>query len=315
MLPGLMINTMNPATDYRHGTEFHLDFMVNQFVAKDIAIGIQGSWYKQIDGDSGAGATFGPFMGESFGLGPARAVGARAAQGPLCLHAEVAARLLQHQPPERRLGPGRRCRGGSEGGVQPARRLRLDRPAHPRGERRRRVLSLGSLPGHIAQSRHHPQEQAVRIGGLDHPVPRPSAVAGRADLGLCRRAGAARGRPRDDRRDLQRLSGDPVRAGEAPHRAVQHVLEDLAGDRAAAAAVRPVHPDGLGRAAGTGARDPQLGRDRARRGGRGARGAGRGEHAAQGRRRAVPDRSGAVPGAGRCARPRSSSSRRRASPR
>ena len=53
VLPGLMINTMNPATNYRSGTEFHLDFMVNQFVAKDIAIGIQGSWYKQIDGDSG----------------------------------------------------------------------------------------------------------------------------------------------------------------------------------------------------------------------------------------------------------------------
>ena len=71
VLPGLMINTMNPATDYRSGTEFHLDFMVNQFVADDIAVGIQGYWYKQIDGDSGAGATFGPFMGESFGMGPA----------------------------------------------------------------------------------------------------------------------------------------------------------------------------------------------------------------------------------------------------
>ncbi|HTE38771.1 MAG TPA: transporter [Reyranella sp.] len=71
VLPGLMINTMNPATNYRSGTEFHLDFMVNQFVAKDIAIGIQGYWYKQLDGDSGAGATFGPFMGESFGMGPA----------------------------------------------------------------------------------------------------------------------------------------------------------------------------------------------------------------------------------------------------
>jgi hypothetical protein len=66
-----MINTMNPTTAYRTGTEFHLDFMANQFVAKDIAVGIQGSWYKQLEGDSGAGATFGPFMGESFGMGPA----------------------------------------------------------------------------------------------------------------------------------------------------------------------------------------------------------------------------------------------------
>jgi len=42
VLPGLMVNTANPATDYRTGTEFHLDFMLNQFVTKDIAIGAQG---------------------------------------------------------------------------------------------------------------------------------------------------------------------------------------------------------------------------------------------------------------------------------
>lgn len=71
VLPGIMVNTLNPATDYRTGTEFHLDFMVNQFVAKDIAIGVHGYWYKQIDGDSGSGAALGPFMGESVGIGPA----------------------------------------------------------------------------------------------------------------------------------------------------------------------------------------------------------------------------------------------------
>jgi hypothetical protein len=71
VLPGILINTMNPATAYRTGTEFHLDFMANQFVTTDIAIGLHGYWYRQIDGDSGQGATFGPFMGESFGMGPA----------------------------------------------------------------------------------------------------------------------------------------------------------------------------------------------------------------------------------------------------
>lgn len=71
VLPGLMINTMNPSTAYRTGTEFHLDFMLNQFVAPTVAIGFQGYWYKQIEGDSGAGAKLGPFMGESVGIGPA----------------------------------------------------------------------------------------------------------------------------------------------------------------------------------------------------------------------------------------------------
>lgn len=71
VLPGIMINTTNPATDYKSGNEFHLDFMVNQFLSPTFAIGVQGYWYKQIDADSGSGAVLGAFMGESFGLGPA----------------------------------------------------------------------------------------------------------------------------------------------------------------------------------------------------------------------------------------------------
>lgn len=71
LLPGIMVNTTNPATDYKTGTEFHLDFMANQFVMPTLALGVQGYWYKQIEGDSGRGAILGPFMGESFGLGPA----------------------------------------------------------------------------------------------------------------------------------------------------------------------------------------------------------------------------------------------------
>ena len=71
VLPGIMFNTTNAATDYRTGTEFHLDFMLNQFVMPSLALGVQGYWYKQIAGDSGSGATLGAFMGESFGLGPA----------------------------------------------------------------------------------------------------------------------------------------------------------------------------------------------------------------------------------------------------
>lgn len=71
VLPGIMLNTINPATDYKSGNEFHLDFMANQFLSTTFAIGLQGYWYKQIDADTGSGAVLGPFMGESFGLGPA----------------------------------------------------------------------------------------------------------------------------------------------------------------------------------------------------------------------------------------------------
>jgi hypothetical protein len=71
VLTGLMLNTVNPATDYKSGTEFHLDVMANQFLAPSFAVGIQGYWYNQVEGDSGSGAVLGPFMGESVGIGPA----------------------------------------------------------------------------------------------------------------------------------------------------------------------------------------------------------------------------------------------------
>ncbi|MFC3614772.1 transporter [Lutimaribacter marinistellae] len=67
---GLMINTENPATNYKTGNEFHLDATFNQFVAPDLAIGLRGYYYKQLTADSGAGATLGAFKSSSYGIGP-----------------------------------------------------------------------------------------------------------------------------------------------------------------------------------------------------------------------------------------------------
>ena len=71
LVPGIMFNTKNADTDYQSGNEFHLDFMVNQFFAKNFALGVQGYYYKQVSGDSGSGAQLGGFEGEALGLGPA----------------------------------------------------------------------------------------------------------------------------------------------------------------------------------------------------------------------------------------------------
>ncbi len=71
VMPGIMLNTENPDTDYRTGNEFHVDFMVNQFLSKSFALGAQGYYYKQLTGDSGDGALLGDFKGESYGFGPA----------------------------------------------------------------------------------------------------------------------------------------------------------------------------------------------------------------------------------------------------
>jgi hypothetical protein len=71
VLPGIMFNTENNATDYKTGNEFHVDFMLNQFLAKNFALGAQGYYYDQLTGDSGGGAKLGDFKGESYGFGPA----------------------------------------------------------------------------------------------------------------------------------------------------------------------------------------------------------------------------------------------------
>jgi len=71
VVPGIMFNTKNTATDYKSGNEFHVDFALNQFLAQDFAVGLQGYYYRQVSGDSGSGASFGSFEGKAFGIGPA----------------------------------------------------------------------------------------------------------------------------------------------------------------------------------------------------------------------------------------------------
>ena len=68
--PGVMFNTENSDTDYETGTVFHMDFMANQFLSDTFALGLRGYYYKQLTGDSGAGATLGDFKSESFAVGP-----------------------------------------------------------------------------------------------------------------------------------------------------------------------------------------------------------------------------------------------------
>ncbi|MBP2627909.1 MAG: hypothetical protein H6Q68_2620 [Firmicutes bacterium] len=69
--PGIMFNTKNTATDYKSGDEFHVDFAVNQYLSQNLAVGLQGYYYRQLTGDSGSGAKLGSFKGEAFGIGPA----------------------------------------------------------------------------------------------------------------------------------------------------------------------------------------------------------------------------------------------------
>ncbi len=48
---GLMANTENTHTDYHTGTEFHLEYVLNQFVTDFLSVGLHGYYYDQIADD------------------------------------------------------------------------------------------------------------------------------------------------------------------------------------------------------------------------------------------------------------------------
>lgn len=67
---GFTFNWENPDTDYKTGTEFHVEFALMKHFSKELQLGLVGYHYQQVTGDSGAGATLGPFKGRITGLGP-----------------------------------------------------------------------------------------------------------------------------------------------------------------------------------------------------------------------------------------------------
>ena len=70
---GVDFNGTNPDTDYRSGTQFHVDGTYAQHFPWQgglAGIGMNAYYYQQLTGDSGSGATLGDFKGKTAGLGP-----------------------------------------------------------------------------------------------------------------------------------------------------------------------------------------------------------------------------------------------------
>ena len=70
---GADFNLENPDTNYKSGTQFHLDGTLAQhfpLFGGLAGAGLSAYYYKQLSGDSGSGATLGDFKGMSTGLGP-----------------------------------------------------------------------------------------------------------------------------------------------------------------------------------------------------------------------------------------------------
>lgn len=67
---GLTYSAPNPDLQYQNGIDAHLDWAVSQFVSKSVQLGAAGYFFQQLTGDSGPGATLGPFKGSAIGIGP-----------------------------------------------------------------------------------------------------------------------------------------------------------------------------------------------------------------------------------------------------
>ncbi len=82
---GLTFNGKNHFTEYKTGTEFHIEGSVEHMFSKAFSAGIQGYHFQQVTGDSGAGATLGPFKGRVSGLGLTAAYNFEAGHTPVSI--------------------------------------------------------------------------------------------------------------------------------------------------------------------------------------------------------------------------------------
>ncbi len=67
---GFTYEGYNPATQYRSGNAVHLEEAIIKHFANGFQFGAISYQYQQVSGDSGAGATLGPFRTREVGIGP-----------------------------------------------------------------------------------------------------------------------------------------------------------------------------------------------------------------------------------------------------
>lgn len=67
---GFTYNFINPYTQYQSGVDAHLDWALSPYVSDTIHFGAVGYVFRQVTGDSGAGARLGEFKSRVVGIGP-----------------------------------------------------------------------------------------------------------------------------------------------------------------------------------------------------------------------------------------------------
>jgi hypothetical protein len=67
---GYMNNLDNPATHYRSGDEFHLDYMLGHYFRPELGVGITGSYYRQTTADYAPASLLAAELSQASTIGP-----------------------------------------------------------------------------------------------------------------------------------------------------------------------------------------------------------------------------------------------------
>ena len=67
---GLTYNFTNPQTDYQNGIDWHVDLEASRLLTKQFYVGAVGYTFNQLTGDTGSGATLGPYISRISAVGP-----------------------------------------------------------------------------------------------------------------------------------------------------------------------------------------------------------------------------------------------------
>lgn len=70
MTLGYMNNLKNSATDYRSGDEFHVDYLLGHYMSPELAMGITGSYYRQISADHASAGSLAAERSAASSIGP-----------------------------------------------------------------------------------------------------------------------------------------------------------------------------------------------------------------------------------------------------
>ncbi|CAH1661348.1 conserved exported hypothetical protein [Hyphomicrobiales bacterium] len=101
---GFEINGKNDDTDYKSGNAVHVDLAVSQYFTKEFSVGALFAHYQQITGDSGAGASLGPYKGRVTAVGGTVAYSFAVAGTPVTARLKVLREVSVDNRPQGTIG-------------------------------------------------------------------------------------------------------------------------------------------------------------------------------------------------------------------